>query len=147
MRTIIGNFQAEFDRQAFKRSNLLEKLKDSELFSSRGQFPSTCELLIRSAARIEQTFGGLTTRLWDDPFEWTLPEELSDKNKVAKYFAEVRDLREIGLRTIVSDSELAKEIPAPDELKTIHELLLKTVVESASLYERALLSYERREIG
>ena len=35
------------------------------------------EYILRSAAAVEQTFGGITTRLWDDPFEWTLPEALS----------------------------------------------------------------------
>ena len=29
-----------------------------------------------SAGTIEQTFGGITANLWDDPFEWTLPETL-----------------------------------------------------------------------
>ncbi|HEX8354539.1 MAG TPA: hypothetical protein VF611_16660, partial [Pyrinomonadaceae bacterium] len=34
------------------------------------------EHLLRSAAAVEQTFGGITVNLWDDPFEWTLPESM-----------------------------------------------------------------------
>src|SRR3712207_7579473 len=34
------------------------------------------EHVLRSAAAVEQTFGGITVNLWDDPFEWTLPESL-----------------------------------------------------------------------
>jgi hypothetical protein len=30
------------------------------------------EQVLRSAAIVEQSFGGLTANLWDDPFEWTL---------------------------------------------------------------------------
>src|SRR5258706_15902596 len=43
------------------------------------------EQILRSAAVVEQTFGGLATNLWDDPFEWTLPENLSTPEKVSDY--------------------------------------------------------------
>ncbi|MCV4777710.1 hypothetical protein OFM21_33535, partial [Escherichia coli] len=46
---------------------------------------STGEYLLRAAAAVEQTAGGITRRLWDDPFEWTLPEKLSTKELVAEY--------------------------------------------------------------
>ena len=39
------------------------------------------EHLLRSAAVVEQTFGGITTNLWDDPFEWTLPETLPTRGQ------------------------------------------------------------------
>src|ERR1044072_5691571 len=51
------------------------------------------EHLLRSAAAVEQTFGGITVNLWDDPFEWTLPESLSTKERVAEYLGEVAATR------------------------------------------------------
>jgi hypothetical protein len=43
----------------------------------------TCgEQILRCGAVIEQSFGGLTANLWDDPFEWTLPENLNTPDKV-----------------------------------------------------------------
>src|SRR6476620_9278025 len=51
------------------------------------------ENLLRSAAVLEQTFGGLTANLWDDPFEWTLPETLSTAELVHDYLSEVEAAR------------------------------------------------------
>src|ERR671921_956383 len=47
------------------------------------------EHLLRSAAAVEQTFGGITANLWDDPFEWTLPESMKTPMRVAEYLGEV----------------------------------------------------------
>ncbi len=47
------------------------------------------EHILRSAATVEQTFGGITANLWDDPFEWTLPETISTPEKVVGYLVEV----------------------------------------------------------
>ena len=51
--------------------------------------------LLRSAAAVEQTFGGITTRLWDDPFEWTLPEKLSSTDLLIGYLNEVEQTRTV----------------------------------------------------
>ena len=47
-------------------------------------------MLLRSAAAVEQTSGGISARLWDDPFEWTLPEELTTLERILNYLNEVR---------------------------------------------------------
>ena len=47
--------------------------------SPSGPAKSFGEEILRSAAAVEQTFGGLTANLWDDPFEWTLPEKLNKR--------------------------------------------------------------------
>src|SRR5713226_6651921 len=54
------------------------------------------EHILRSAATVEQTFGGITSNLWDDPFEWTLPETLSTPEKVSDYLNEVEATRKHG---------------------------------------------------
>src|SRR5437868_7561324 len=71
------------------------------------------EHLLRSAAIVEQTFGGITTNLWDDPFEWTLPETLTTPDKVAGYLDEVEVTRQHGFQHFKSDEDLWREIMAP----------------------------------
>src|ERR687896_365924 len=51
------------------------------------------EHLLRSAAAVEQTFGGITVNLWDDPFEWTLPEALPTGEQVVEYLGEAEATR------------------------------------------------------
>lgn len=95
------------------------------------------ESLLRSAAAVEQTFGGLTTRLWDDPFEWTLPEELSTSAKIAEYLNEVEETRKKGFRLFISDADLNKQLPAPERLMPIFELLLETLARAEHHQGRA----------
>src|SRR3977135_3259716 len=71
----------------------------SSLFPNR----SCGEYVLRSAAAVEQTFGGITTNLWDDPFEWTLPESLPTSDKVAGYLDEVEATRKHGFQLFKSD--------------------------------------------
>lgn len=53
-------------------------------------FPfSVGEYIIRSASVVEQAFGGITTRLWDDPYEWTLPEKLATSELIGQYLDDV----------------------------------------------------------
>lgn len=95
------------------------------------------ELILRSAGTVEQTFGGITARLWDDPFEWTLPEELSTNAKIVEYLEEVEGTRMRGFRFFGSDADLAKELPAPEELRSILDLLLETLARAEHLQGRA----------
>ena len=100
------------------------------------------EYVLRSAGKVEQTFGGITTRLWDDPFEWTLPEELSTTDLVAKYLAEVEATRSKGFSLLKSDADLRKEMPAPEKLKTIFEILLETVARAEHFQGRAFSIFQ-----
>src|SRR6267143_3091827 len=84
--------------------------------------------LLRSAAVVEQTFGGITTNLWDDPFEWTLPETLSTPEKVADYLDEVEATRKRGFELFQSDDVLLKEIMAPAGATRLQPLLLDTLM-------------------
>jgi len=101
------------------------------------------ENLIRSAAVIEQMCGGLTANLWDDPFEWTLPETLSNADRVVDYLWEVNLARERAFDAI-DDAALTKYIATPSgEPKRLISLLLETLVRASELYGRsqnALLS-------
>ena len=86
------------------------------------------EQILRSAAAVEQTFGGITTNLWDDPFEWTLPETLSTPEKVSDYLNEVEATRKRGFELFQSDDDLLKEIMAPAGVTQLQPLLLDTLV-------------------
>jgi len=92
----------------------------------------------RGAAVIEQTFGGITANLWDDPFEWTLPENLSTTAKVLEYLAEVEATRLRAFASLVRDTDLLKQIMLPvAETRALLDLLADTLVKSASCYGRA----------
>ena len=95
----------------------------------------------RSAAIVEQTFGGITTNLWDDPFEWTLPETLPTPDKVAGYLDEVEATREHGFQLFKSDEDLLKEIMAPSGYIQLLPLLLDTLMRAAHHQGRALATF------
>ena len=143
----MGLFLETFDRKftdLHARSvRLLSLTNDENLYRRPRELPQTFamftvgEYLLRSAASIEQTFGGITTRLWDDPFEWTLPEKLNATTLVADYLDEVESTRKKGLAFLSSDDDLGRRIPAPAEVKTIFEILTDTLVRAEHYQGRA----------
>ena len=114
-------------------ANLIGSLKD--LASS---VPP--DLLLRSAAVIEQMCGGLTANLWDDPFEWTLPETLSSTNRIVEYLSEVDLARQRAFNSIRDDSALTKYISAPAGEQLLVNLLLETLVKASDYRGRAVAS-------
>jgi hypothetical protein len=92
------------------------------------QLPSIGESVLRGAAAVEQTFGGITANLWDDPFEWTLPEYLSTPDKVIDHLAEVEATRMRAFSSFTDDGCLQKFIAVPSGgTQTLHQLLLETL--------------------
>ena len=93
---------------------ILSMTGEDDLYRRPRELPQTFtmftvgEHLLRSAASVEQTFGGITTRLWDDPFEWTLPEKLNTISLVAEYLEEVEGTRQKGFAFLKSDDDLQK---------------------------------------
>lgn len=97
------------------------------------------ENLVRSAAVIEQMCGGLTANLWDDPFEWTLPEALSNSDRVVEYLDEVDVARQRTFDSI-DDAALSKYIALPSgESRPLVSVLLKTLVKASEYRGRAML--------
>jgi hypothetical protein len=102
------------------------------------------ENLIRSAAVIEQMCGGLTANLWDDPFEWTLPETLSNADRIIEYLNEVDLARQRAFNAIVDDSALSKCISVPSgESRLLVSLLLETLVKASDFKGRASVRGDR----
>ncbi len=90
------------------------------------------EYVLRGAAAVEQTFGGITVNLWDDPFEWTLPESLSTPKQILDYLKEVEATRQRGFQTIDSDCDLQKDIMVPSGEKiALFSLVATTLVNAA----------------
>lgn len=100
------------------------------------------EYILRSAAAVEQTFGGVTTRLWDDPFEWTLPEKLSTSKLVIDYLNEVDATTRHGFAFFKSDADLMKQIPAPERIRSIFDLLLDTLRRAEHYQGRAFAVFQ-----
>ena len=100
------------------------------------------EHLLRSAAAVEQTFGGITVNLWDDPFEWTLPESLPAPGDVARYLEEAEATRLRAFEFLRSDEDLSKEIAAPaGGMRTLFALASETLARAAHHQGRAYATF------
>lgn len=147
MDKIVAGFDRAFVELDKRSRELLDKIDDAQLFvrlTDTGSLsrPSVGEYTVRCAALVEKTFGGITTRLWDDPFEWTLPEKLSDKAAVLNYLDEVEATRARGFALFTSDDDLRREIPAPEKLKPIIDVLLDALVKASHYQGRAFAVYQ-----
>ena len=144
-RTLIESFEREFALLDSSNRKLLsnvapEKLYEPAVFT--GLFTtSIAELLVRSAAAVEQTCGGLTTNLWDDPFEWTLPETLSNATLISAYLEDVARSREALFVRLKHDDDLTKLIYLPSgENQPLAQILLETLIRANKYQERAVLA-------
>ena len=129
-REIVNHLDEQF-------ASLINSLKDlvrsvpPDLLYRQPPAVSIGENVLRSAAAIEQTCGGLTANLWDDPFEWTLPETLSNAERIIEYLSEVDAARERAFSSIVDDSALSKFISVPSgEPQLLIDLLRETLAKA-----------------
>ncbi|HMQ03465.1 MAG TPA: hypothetical protein PKD26_06080 [Pyrinomonadaceae bacterium] len=141
-RFLIQALEASFQGVEGRSLSLVRDLTDELLYKrpSGGDIGATAscgEYLVRSAAAIEQVFGGITVRLWDDPFEWTLPEELVGCAEVEDYLRQCSETRRRGFLFFADDKELFRQIPAPDRLRPVIDVLLEALVRASHLQGRA----------
>ena len=133
MNKLIADLDRQFSQLHQESRELIRMISPELLYyrlpngSNSSPAQSCGEQILRSAAVVEQTFGGLTTNLWDDPFEWTLPETLSTPEKIADYLNEVEATRKRGFELFQSDDDLLKEIMAPAGATQLQPLLLDTL--------------------
>ena len=143
-RDFIETFDSQFRLLHLRSAELIDRVPPARLYwqprEKKALFPvNSCgEFILRSAAAVEQTFGGITRRLWDDPFEWTLPEALATGELIREYLDEVEETRRQGFEFFKSDEELRRMIPAPVQLKSILQILLETLARAEHLQGRAL---------
>jgi hypothetical protein len=148
MNELIADLHRQFS-QLHRESRELNRAVPPELLYYRPSIGSnsppalSCgEQILRSAAVVEQTFGGITTNLWDDPFEWTLPETLSTPAKVSDYLNEVEATRKRGFELFESDEDLLKEIMAPAGATQLLPLMLDTLVRARHYLESAKATFD-----
>lgn len=140
MKSFITALDEQYKKIHSQSCSLIERVPQEKLFwqprETSRVFPvySCGEFILRSAGAVEQTFGGITCKLWDDPFEWALPETLSTKEKINEYLNEVEETRLRGFALFKSDDDLKKEIPNVSGVLTpLHLLLIETLVRAAGL--------------
>jgi hypothetical protein len=129
MKDFIHWFEQEFQRLEADWRASIEQLEPNNLYSeSEQQLAPAAEQILRSARIVEQVSGGITANLWDDPFEWTLPETLRTKDKLIGYVDEVHEARERAFRLFKDDADLLKTIMAATGLTQLLTLLLDALV-------------------
>jgi hypothetical protein len=148
MKNFIETFENQFSGLHRRSCELVKLIPTDRLYwqprEKNALFPvNSCgECILRSAAAVEQTFGGITTRLWDDPFEWTLPETLSTGELILNYLRETEETRRKGFAFFRSDDDLRREIPAPEKLKSIFRILLETTARAEHFQGRAFSVFQ-----
>src|SRR4051794_5203468 len=148
MRILIEALDLQFVDINRRQRELLDKTPKDKLFwtpiatADSLILTSVGGAILRSGAMIEQAFDGLTTRLWDDPFEWTLPEKLSTLDAILQYLDEVEATRQRGFGFFTSDDDLKREIPAPEKLRTLADILADTMARASHLQGRAFAIFQ-----
>jgi len=145
-RKIVESLDREFARLYLHSCEVTENTPDEILYlvatpTGMRSLPSVGESLLRCAAAVEQTFGGITSNLWDDPFEWTLPEYLSTPAKVIEHLVEVETTRKRAFSSFDDDACLLKQVATPSgETRPLLELLLGTLVRAAQYQGQAVVT-------
>jgi hypothetical protein len=134
---IVDGLDKEFAFLIESLKELVRTVNADQLYRHVGD-TSFGEHILRSAAVIEQTLGGLTSNLWDDPFEWTLPETLSTPELVVAHLSEVDTLRKRFFASIDGDYALRKYVALPSgEPKTLIQVLTDTLDRASDCHEKA----------
>jgi hypothetical protein len=148
MNVLLSAFEHRFAALHGRSVELIALTGEDLLFKRPREIPKTFamfsvgEYVLRSAGAVEQTFGGITTKLWDDPFEWTLPEKLSTPDLILEYLNEVAAVSDRGFGYFRSDGDLGAMIPAPEKLTSIADLLLTTVARAEHFQGRAFAVFQ-----
>jgi hypothetical protein len=139
---LIESLDREFHKLYSSWCSLIQACTNDTLYTPVGgkSVPPMGVSVLRSAAVVEQTCGGITSNLWDDPFEWTLPETLGTPQSVLEHLDEVEALRSKAFTTFTDDGELLKEVATPSgELQMLSSLLLQTLAHASEFYGQALI--------
>ena len=148
--SIVRGLDEQFARLHGRSLALVQTLTPERLYWQPAREPggrtfpvySCGEHLLRSAAAVEQTFGGITVNLWDDPFEWTLPESLAAPSDVALYLEEAEATRRRAFDFLRSDEDLSKEIATPPgEMRTLFSLAVETLARASHHQGRAYAAF------
>jgi hypothetical protein len=138
MRQSVEHLDQQFADLHERSRELVSRLSAETLYPKSAPAQDSCgEQILRSAAVVEQACGGLTANLWDDPFEWTLPETLNTPAKVEEYLAEAEATRQLAFRALESDEDLSKVIMTPAGRTELLPFLLDTLRRAGHHLHRA----------
>lgn len=146
-RKIIESLDREFARLHLRSCAVVETTPANKIYAApmAGEnisILSIGESVLRCAAAIERTFGGITSNLWDDPFEWTLPEHLSTPAKILDHLNEVETTRRQAFRSFTDDECLRLQVATPaEETQPLIELLLTTLVQAIDFQSQAIVAH------
>lgn len=150
-RAVVESLEREFALIDSRTRNLLRRITGEMLYRPAdlpGFTTSVGELILKSAGAVEQTCGGLNANLWDDPFEWTLPETLSTPALVDEYLDEVTHARNQCFARLKDDEDLKKFIALPgDERQPLIQLLWETLLRAAGNLELAAVILAAKNDG
>ena len=138
-RVFCENLEREFVRLHENSNALLRVVPADKLYWQPSAAAASCgENILRGAAAVEQVSGGISVNLWDDPFEWTLPESLGTTERVAAYLDEVEAARRRAFASIHDDRDLGKTIMPPAGVAaTLFAVLLEALARAAHHQGRA----------
>jgi len=129
MKDLITWFDQEFKSLEVEWGDSIEQLDSAGFYlADQQRLSNGAEQILRSARIVEQVSGGITANLWDDPFEWSLPETLRTKDKLSAYVDEVCDARARAFQLFKADADLMKTVMAPSGPTQLMSLLLEALV-------------------
>jgi uncharacterized damage-inducible protein DinB len=89
------------------------------------------ELISHIGGIVEYAFNGITSNLWEEPFEWITREVLPTRSHLAGYLDDVARLRRMAFEDF-TDLDLPKRIYYPNAASTtLGEILVKTLSHAA----------------
>jgi hypothetical protein len=144
-REIVNSLDREFARLHSQSCAIVDRTGVDILYTAPaigiGSARSIGESVLRCAAAIEQTFGGITSNLWDDPFEWTLPEYLSTPAKVIEHLGEVEATRQRAFSSFADDGCLLQHVAMPSgETRPLIDLLQETLQRAADYQAQSVVA-------
>ena len=149
-RTIVASLDREFARLFSTACAVIDQTsvdilyavpEQTNILQHSPQLSSIGESVLRGAAAIEQTFGGITANLWDDPFEWTLPEYLSTPAKLKSHLGEVEAIRKRAFISFADDECLSQHVAVPaGGTRPLIDLLLETLLNASNFQAQALMA-------
>jgi uncharacterized damage-inducible protein DinB len=112
---------------------LLDLIPEEKLYWKPFQSPNfiriySCgELISHVGGIVEYAFNGITSNLWEEPFEWITREALPTRAHVATYLEEVAQLRRQAIE-MLTDNDLSKRLYFPNAVATtMGEILIRTL--------------------
>jgi uncharacterized damage-inducible protein DinB len=129
----VETIESELERIHRNLIDILDLIPEDKLywkpFDSQNfiRIYSCGELISHIGGIVEYAFNGLTSNLWEEPFEWITREVLPTRAHIATYLEDVAQVRRVAFAGF-TDGDLPKRIYYPNgTATTIGEILVRTL--------------------